>query len=529
MGKGGDLLVENLLLINQHGDYQELRDFCSNITIYEQIGEPFLTGHLSIVDGRDHIKNYRITGQESITLKIITPNENGEFVKDSYGNMSGKSIDKTFRVFAITDVNRKNDATQVTASYVLHFIDPMWFEAQRIRVNQVFHGSYSGILYKLLLEHAGFKDVPTTGPLASPGEIEAWEESSPDNNQFISPNWNINKLIKFCVENADAVGNTTWKNSMFYYQCLAGKSRFESFQTMVSRQLPRSFVYQGIADVDYSDIDDINRPSVDDIEPDGTSSYPLAQNIPILHISATQRANTMNGVTGGSYASTMNTYDPVRKVHEETVYSINDVFDRDTTGLGTGHTSKTPTIVPDEPLIIHRLENPLVVGTAEDEQPEITQFMNHLPAGNSYDDFVIHKVNMTNSFSDEDKLIDASNNKKIQQQVGQEYRDTSTMERRALLNILKQNVTEFSIPFRTDLTVGSMGRFFMPTPEPGDNNPDKLQDEYYLVSKMVYVINPSANSGIIKIHGVKDSYGIDIRDFQPLAVEPKEDVDGGSE
>ena len=62
MGKGGDLLVENLLLINQHGDYQELRDFCSNITIYEQIGEPFLTGHLSIVDGRDHIKNYRITG-----------------------------------------------------------------------------------------------------------------------------------------------------------------------------------------------------------------------------------------------------------------------------------------------------------------------------------------------------------------------------------------------------------------------------------------------------------------------------------
>ena len=108
----------------------------------------------------------------------------------------------------------------------------------------------------------------------------------------------------------------------------------------------------------------------------------------------------MNGVTGGSYASTMKTYDPVRKVHEETVYSINDVFDRDTTGLGTGHTSKTPTIVPDEPLIIHRLENPLVVGTAEDEQPEITQFINHLPAGNYYDDFVINKVNITNSFSD---------------------------------------------------------------------------------------------------------------------------------
>ena len=42
MNKGGDLLVENLLLINAHGEYQEMRDFCSNLTIYEQIDEPFL-------------------------------------------------------------------------------------------------------------------------------------------------------------------------------------------------------------------------------------------------------------------------------------------------------------------------------------------------------------------------------------------------------------------------------------------------------------------------------------------------------
>ena len=271
--KGGDLRIDNLLLVNSHGETQELREFCSSLTIYEQIDEPFLTGYMSIVDGRDIVKNLRLTGQESVTLKLTTPDDQGEF-------SISQAIDKTFRIFSITDYKRKNDGGQLTASYVLHFIDPMWFECQRIRVSQVFHGSYSGILYKLLIEHAGFKYVPGCGALASKGEIESWEESVPKNNQFISPNWNINKLIKFCVNKSEAEGNNTWKNSMFYYQTLAGKSRFESFQTMVGRQQPKSFVYTGIADADYSDIDDINKNGVD-----GPGDTPIGQNIPILSLS----------------------------------------------------------------------------------------------------------------------------------------------------------------------------------------------------------------------------------------------------
>ena len=42
--KGGDLRIDNLLLVNSHGETQELREFCSSLTIYEQIDEPFLTG-----------------------------------------------------------------------------------------------------------------------------------------------------------------------------------------------------------------------------------------------------------------------------------------------------------------------------------------------------------------------------------------------------------------------------------------------------------------------------------------------------
>lgn len=519
MNKGGDLLVENLLLINAHGEYQEMRDFCSNLTIYEQIDEPFLSGRCTIVDGQDFIKNMRITGQESLTLKILTPDDAGNFVNTGFeaGGITG-SIDKTFRIYAVSDANRDNSANQLTQTYVLHFIDPMWFECQAKRISQVFHGSYSGILQKILLEHAGFKYLPQCGPKTSTGEIEFLQESHPNNNQFISPNWNINRLIKFCVQKADVENNTSWKNSMFFYQTLAGKYRFESFQRMVTEpKLTKTFVYTGIPDVDYSFVEDINLTGGSDT----FDQYPLGQNIPILQVGSPQRVNTMTGVSGGAYAATMKTYDPVRKVHEETIYSIKEVFARGS----EGHTStELPIFDNEEPLQILRLENP----HADYEEPVITQYMNHLAPSKSYDDVIYHKVNMTNSFSDEDKLVDASDNKTIQQQRGQEYRDSSDMERIALLNLLKQNVTRFTIPFRTDLTVGRIGNFILPVPEPGEAPTlNMLQDEKYLLSKIVYNINPQKNTGTLALHGVKDSFGMKIEEFKPLEIPPAEEVEKG--
>ena len=518
MKKGGDLLVNNLLLINAHGEHQEMRDFCSNITIYEQIDEPFLSGRCTIVDGQDFIKNLRLTGQESLTLKLLTPDIDGEFANSvKAGGLYG-SIDKTFRIYAISDANRDNSANQLTQSYVLHFIDPMWFECQAKRISQVFHGSYSGILQKILLEYAGFKYLPMCGDIPAVGEIEYLEESSPNNNQFISPNWNINKLIKFCTQNADVENNTSWKNSMFFYQTLAGKYRFESFQRMTTEpEHLKTFVYTGIPDIDYSEIDDINLTYGEDTH----DKYPLGQNIPILSVSSPQRVNHMTGVTGGAYAAKMQTYDPVRKVHEDTIYSIKEVFARGS----EGHTStELPVFDNDEPLQIFRLEN----AHGDYEEPIITQYTNHLAPSKSYDDVIYHRVNMTNAFSDEDKLIDASGNKTIQQQRGQEYRDSSDMERAALLNLLKQNVTRFEIPFRTDLSVGRIGNFILPVPEPGEAPTlNMLHDERYLLSKIVYNINPQKNTGTLVMHGVKDSLGMKIEEFKPLEVPPAEEVEKG--
>ena len=96
-------------------------------------------------------------------------------------------IDKTFRIYAVSDANRDNSANQLTQSYVLHFIDPMCLSAA-----QKNKSSFSRFLFWYITKNIIrirkllniFLCVNTTNTV----EIEYFKESSPNNNQFISPN-----------------------------------------------------------------------------------------------------------------------------------------------------------------------------------------------------------------------------------------------------------------------------------------------------------------------------------------------------
>ena len=81
-----------------------------------------------------------------------------------------------------------------------------------------------------------------------------------------------------------------------------------------------------------------------------------------------QRFNTLKGVTSGAYASTLKTYDPIRKLEEENVYSITEVFKR---GNDSGHVSKFPMIRTSEPETIYKAEE-LLSGNDDPEFSEDT-------------------------------------------------------------------------------------------------------------------------------------------------------------
>jgi len=476
----GELVVDALTIVNPEMESVDITALTSNITIFESIDKPFLSGRITIVDGLDLLKNFKIVGQESLTIKIRQAEGRGEYSTPDF------SLDKVFRVYSVTDFHRVNQNTQ---TYVLHFIDPKFFTCQKTTVSQTLRGSYSGMLLKVLQEHAGFKQLPKTA-------YDKWDESEPEYNQFIIPNWNINRFINYVCNNAELKGNNTFKNSMFFYQTMNGEFRFDSFQSMTAREFPLRFSYMPRNNKDTED-QDINA------EESGLNTQ-------ILGLKVTQRFNTIKGLTSGAYSSKMLTYDPVRKVEEENVYSISKVYER---GNDEGQVSKHPMIRTSDMETTYKADEVI----SSQESPEVAEEFIDLAPDASYDSKITYKVNMTNAFSDEEKLIDASEGKSITQQKGQEYRDTGHLERAAMLSLFEQSQIRVTIPFRSDLTVGTIILLDIPTAEKKtDSTPgDEMMDGRYLIGKMTYRIAPLEGKGTITMQAIKESYGVDLKEYNP--------------
>ena len=477
----GELVVDSISIVNAEQESIDVLGLSTNITIFEAIDKHFLSGRITLVDGLSLIKNYKLSGQESITIKIRQAEGRGEFSEPDF------SVDKVFRIYSVTDIRRPSQNQEI---YTLHFIDPKFFTCHKTTVSKTLRGSYSGMLLKVLEEEAGFKKLPKTA-------YDKWDESEPEYNQFILPNWNINKFIKYCCDNADLKGNKTFKNSMFFYQTLSGEFRFDSFQSMTSREFPLTFT-----SMPRSNVDQTNR----DVNEEG-----VGVNTQILQYKIPQRFNTMRGLVNGAYSSKMKTYDPVRKLEEENVYSISEVFQR---GNDEGHVSSHPLIRTSDYETIYKADE-LISSTTS---PDVSEEFVDLPPDQSYDALTLYRVNMTNSFSDEAKLVDASEGKQITQQKGQEYRDTGDLERKALLSLFEQNLISATIPFRSDISVGTVVNLQIPTAEMKDDSTgnDKLMDGRYLIGKMTYSISPMENMGTCTMQCIKESYGADLKEYQPL-------------
>jgi len=478
----GELVVDSVSIVNPEKESVDILGLTSNITIYESIDKPFLSGRITVVDGLDIIKNYKLVGQESLTIKVRQrEGSNDEMSSPEF------SIDKVFRIYSVTNIKTID---QITKSYVLHFVDPKFFICHKTKINQTLRGSYSNMLLQVLEENAGFKTLSKTA-------YDKWDETEPGHHQVVVPNWNINKFISFICENAELKSNQSWKNSMFFYQTLGGEFRFDSFQSMVSREFPIGFDHYPRNNISTED-HDLNEEFV-------------GLNTQIINYEMPQRFNTMKGVSHGSYASMLKTYDPVRKLEEENVYSISKVFER---GNDDGHVSKFPMIRSSSPETIYKADDMI----SSDDSPEFNEETIDFAPDVSYDSYVMHKVNMTNAFSDEAKLVDASDNKSITQQKGQEYRDSGPLERRALLSMFEQNVVKVVIPFRSDISVGTVVRLTLPTHEKKeDEQPgDEMMDNRYLIGKMTVSINPLANTGKLTLQTIKESYGVDITTYKPL-------------
>jgi len=478
----GEFFIDSFTLINQYQESLDISQLCSNFTIYESIYNKFLTGEVHIIDGLNLPKNFRLTGQEYIRIAIRQKEGLDEKSEDQF------SIDKTFRVYKIDNLNRVDELTQ---TYVMRICDPRMFYARRKRLSQTLRGRYDQILQNVLVDVGKFRV----------DEFDAWEQTIPENKQFISPNWSVAQITDYIVNNSQTSESHAYKNGMFFFQTMNGGFRFQSMDTMCSMEFPIPFS-QFPRNTTETETENINAP-------DGLNTMIDVYKKPQLF-------DTLQATVGGAYASTLKVYDPIRKLEEENIFSLETAMKKG------NHVSGHIMLMTDD------MERVLTAGEIVDREmsPSIDEIDIDLQPTQEYDSLIINDYHNQHSFDNVDKLSDP------EVFEARKLNDSGILERRALLEILQQHRMILTIPLRTDLSVGMIIKLLIPTPEimgEGDKY-DKVNDDRYLITDIKLSASPVEKAGMLHIECVKESYAKKVEDAKPLdegtgpEIEPEEAV-----
>jgi hypothetical protein len=191
LNHAGDVIIEEIFLFSSNGLYVDLRNFFREISIYESIFSPVMTGSILIGDNRNLIKYLTITGDEHLTVKVKTP-----------GLKSELTISKTFRVYSISDRRIIDQSTQL---YVLNFISIEGFVSNLVPIRKAFSGRVSEIVAEIFDNYfTNTRYITTDGQnIENLGKSQLNILDETENSiKFVSPGWSPTKCFQWLCSKA---------------------------------------------------------------------------------------------------------------------------------------------------------------------------------------------------------------------------------------------------------------------------------------------------------------------------------------
>jgi len=423
---------------NQEEDKIDILPLANSLSLYESIYSKYTTGYISVIDGRNLIKNLSLIGQEIIKVRYKLP-------------YNSEVIDRKFRIYKISEIVKADEILQL---YNIHFCDSNAFRSKEERISKTLRGSHKDMIESL------FTDLEISE------EVQNIEETEGDKNQFIVPNWSINKTLDWIVNNASPVNKDSYKNSMFLYQTLDGGYHFKSINTMIRETYPHVF----------SHTPKINNTNLSEEEKNRT----------ILQITKPQEFDTLHGVSTGTYSSMLKVYDPIRKIEEINVYDIKDTANRRNEVSESTADSETKGSVI----------KPLVSSDEDTGRYGEKPFTKR-----KFNTTILNDYTTTHAFSNSKKLTD---NESIE---GVKNKDNSRLERHSLMGVLQQNLIEVIVPLQTEIQVGQKIQFALPLGQVsvGESKSKLVEDSTYLIMSLATHINAITKSGTTNLECSKES------------------------
>ena len=482
-----DFTLDAIHLVNQDGKSVDIGSLVQGFRLYESIYTKFVTADVTLLDAVNLLKHYALTGQEFIRISLM----HGNTEDNDLGEVP--IIDKTFRVYKVINITRIKETVQ---AYQLKLCEPQMVNSKTTRLNKVYRGSHSKML----------SDVVRKEMVVKEQDIEHWEDSEYDNYQFVAPRtMSANKFIDYITSIAGKGKSSSFRNPFFFYQTLMGGFNFKSLDNMVSGILEKTTFEKG--DVRESNKMDefpklIFKPST------GADDVPLRTQIQSIQIP--QKFDTLGGTIGGAYSSYQFSYDPISKIDIEDYYDMEETYDR----AEQSHVSGKP-MIRTERMLIEGGGNELGLTTENatsgnkfEAPPVLTKNINNMLAPNrQMTGCVITDFSFKHGFDNSDKYDTDEVFR------SGEVLDNSTLERRAMMEVLQQNRIKITIPIRTDLQVGQVIELAIPEPEIMDENSntkDRINDNRYLLTDMMILGEPGKKLGHCNLELVKESFAKDI-------------------
>lgn len=191
LDQAGDVDIQELTIISSKGTFLDVRDYLSELNLYEDIFSPSLYGNLLLSDSRNLIKELPIIGDEYLVVKFKTPTIEAP-------------IEKTFRIYSVTDRKVANDLN--TQVYLLHFIS----KESVIDTVKPLYRSFEGKVDEVVSEiwETYFQSNRTVK--VEEDKINLFDNKTklviinePKNKvKYVSPGWTPFKNINFCASKA---------------------------------------------------------------------------------------------------------------------------------------------------------------------------------------------------------------------------------------------------------------------------------------------------------------------------------------
>ena len=285
----GDFTMDYCFLVNHKGQSIDISNAVNEISFYENIERPFITGELSLIDASGVIKDNELNlGQEFLVVKMRTPT-----LPEAIENI----VDSSDIAFRIVSVKQDTIGTNYRA-VKLAFTSKEFVRDKQVRISKTYTGAYSEMVEDVL-NNQNFLQTEKSVIIEPTRSTKKHTVTDQHPIEFINS-------IKHKCQSQD-------RNNIGYlfYERLDNQFHFRSYGSLIanaktSDEEIRTYTYQKAG----------QRPGLSPVQRLGN----ILSLKPMLH------HNQITNLNEGYYGSRLGAFDLYTKTYAETTYNHFDAY-----------------------------------------------------------------------------------------------------------------------------------------------------------------------------------------------------------